>query len=220
MFCVLLTAFTALISGAVLGACSEIPSVPSERDKVTGVSVAILQNDLLDSTSYKINSNDSAQIIAFVHPDKFAEKLHYYWYHEDEFLDSGSTYSVTFMIKKLIPNRLVVIDDQENSLETAFDIVLNAPPRIGASMIPADSTVFHQDFHTPILFRWYTYDHDDAVTSTFILDGEEYDVGYLTQITESGFEEGEHTYQVIVTDSHGDQAVSPKRVFFVEPEDS
>ncbi|SHK53253.1 hypothetical protein [Fibrobacter sp. UWEL] len=215
------TFFTLCISLGVCGAltaCLDVPSEPSSSGKAKSVSVYVVQNSVTDSTLLKINTQDSAKFVAQVKPSKYEDQLTYTWYHDDDKLASGISYTDQFLLEEDVPNRVVVKDKEGNTLESNFTFILNTPPRLSATMIPADSTVFTIGEKQSIEFKWYYYDSDDndEITSYLTLDNEVYTLGSLSSIVQSGFSAGEHSFSITVVDKNGDKASSKMRVFFVE----
>lgn len=214
--CPLFTLCTSLLAGVVLSACLDIPSEPSTSGKAKTLSVYIIQKDKKDSSLVKINTQDSATFVAQVKPSTYEKDLTYTWYHDDEELSQGKTYSDLFIIDNLVPNRVVVLDKEGNQFEKTFEPILNTPPRIGATFFPADSSKFTITEFQTIEFKWYIFDIDDSnLDCTLTIDNKEYNVGSLTTISQSGFEPGWHSFSILVSDSLGEKASTPTRHFQV-----
>lgn len=195
----------ALTLGALFVACLDIPSNPDSTAVVETVKVMVYQNDIYDSTFYKINPAESASLVAKVYPASFENELEFYWYFNDELVDSGTVYSIRFQDLSNIPNILFVTDKGGNSRTVRFTTILNSAPIIDSKTIPADGDSIEATENTPVLFQWNTFDsNDDKLTHILEIDSTSYNVGPLTKISQSGFEPGEHSFRVIATDSFGD----------------
>lgn len=212
-----LTLYMSVLACGILTACLHIPSEPSASGKATSLTVYVSQNKTKDSTLLKISTQDTATFVAQVRPTKYKDKLTYSWYHDNEFLGSGATYTDLFLQNEDVPNRVVVVDKEGNFMENTFDFILNTPPRLGATTFPADSAHFYITKYQSIEFKWFVFDaNDKELTSYLTIDSEEYNVQSLTSVYQSGFNPGWHSYKITVMDRHGDKATSPKRYFKIE----
>ena len=208
-----------ILASAVLLACFDIPDTPDSTGKITSVEISISQFDENMTELLKVNSSDTATLVATVSSNAYSDKIQYYWYSE-ELLDSGRTYTITpamMTSASSIPNRLVVKDTEGNSLESTFHIIINAPPRFSQQTAPADGDTLYGNSQTPFTFSWSALDNDvnDKLEYFIEIDSVTYNVGELTQIAQSGFAEGIHTYKISVQDSYGDQDSLPARSFYV-----
>ena len=120
----------AFAAGVLFSACLHVPHAPNDVQKISKVSVFAKQFDEAIEAPIKINSTEQAELIAEVTPSKYKNKIKYYWYNDDEILDSGATYTIrtnymtsNFLANNFIPDRLVIKDDEGNSLETTFTIL-------------------------------------------------------------------------------------------------
>lgn len=214
----------AFAAGVLFSACLHVPHAPNDVQKISNVSVFAKQFDEAIEEPIKINSNEQAELIAEVTPSKYKNKIKYYWYNDDDILDSGATYTISttymtssFLSKNFIPNRLVIKDEEGNTLETTFSVNVNNPPQILAETIPADGDTLYGNSHTPFLFSWQSFDRDGSkgLENVLEIDGTQYQVGELQQVMQSGFGEGRHTFRILVTDSLGDKDSTDKQEFFV-----
>ena len=213
----------ALLS-AYLGACSDIPDLPDSSSKIQDFEVYVHQADENLFDPLKINSNDSATLVVHVTPDTYQDKVRYYWYNGEDVLDSGNSYPVSttmtaspFTVQNFIPDRVEIIDNEGNRLEKQISVIVNAPPEISKVTTPANGDTLYGNSHTPFLFAWYAWDRDDddIIYSIIEIDGKSYSLGDLDNIRQSGLDEGEHTFRIIVEDSRGDRDSIPSRTFFV-----
>ena len=220
----LLNVSLALAASALFSACLDVPHAPNDPQKISNVSVFAKQFDEAIEEPIKINSTEKAELIAEVTPSKYKNKIKYYWYNDDEILDSGATYTISttymtssFLSKNFIPDRLVIKDGEGNSLETTFTVKVNNPPQILAETIPADGDTLYGNIHTPFLFSWQSFDRDGSkgLENVLEIDGVQYQVGELQQVMQSGFSAGTHTFRILVTDSLGDKDSTDKQEFFV-----
>jgi len=218
----ILSSLAMLSAGIVLSACFEIPSKPKEDQHVNSISVYVQQDGVIDSTLLKIHPQDAADISVAVHPDKYSEELEFSWYREDKGskgtrLGDGTKYHIKKNASaNSLPNKLVATDAEGNSLVSYFDIIINSPPKIDSIIKPQPSDTLYGNEKTSFLFEWLSHDQDNEEFShTIQIDGVPYAVGDFFSIRQSGFEKGEHTFQVIVIDNYGDSDSSAVINFFV-----
>lgn len=151
----------------------------------------------------KINPADTATLVAVVEPRSIESDLKFYWYNEHDLLGSSQSYTVP-PSSSSIPNKLVVVDNEDNSKTILFTTVSNSAPILGKATIPTKGDTINATESTPILFQWTSYDsHDDKLTHVLQIDSTSYNVGSFTKVYQSGFQAGEHSFRVIVTDSYG-----------------
>ena len=213
-----------LMAGGLFSACLDIPDSPGDSPKITSVDVLVKQFGETQESPLKINSDESAELIAQVNPSDFKNDVKYFWYKGDNKLGDGMTYPISTddmasseKIKQHIPDKLVIEDREKNRLNTTFKITINVPPKLSTKTIPAAGDTLYGNSHTPFLFSWESSDRDENGNLSHILeiDGTAYNVGELQQISQSGFAEGKHTYRIIVEDSLGDKDSIPEQEFFV-----
>lgn len=207
----ILSILATLAAGITVSACFDIPSKPSERNSVKGVSIYTKQGGKVDSTLLKIHPQETAEIFVKANPDKYTEDLNYIWFKEktenvDIWLGAGETY---FLPKNVsadsIPNKLVVKDAENNSFVSYFNIVINTPPKIDSVIAPQQSDTLYGNTNTSFQFEWTSHDKDNEdLTYTILIDSIPYNVGEFKSVRQSGFSAGEHTFQVIVADNYGD----------------
>lgn len=214
----------ALMAGGLFSACLDIPDAPNDSPKITSVEVLVKQFDETKESPLKINSDESAELIADVNPNHFRNDVKYFWYKGDDKLGEGMVYTISTddmasseKIKQHIPDKLIIEDREKNRLSTTFQITINVPPKLSTKTIPADGDTLYGNTHTPILFSWQSSDRneDKRLSHTLEIDGKLYNVGELQQVLQSGFTEGRHTYRILVEDSFGDKDSIPEQEFFV-----
>ncbi|MBO7414134.1 MAG: hypothetical protein J6U20_10835 [Fibrobacter sp.] len=222
-----LSFLAALSAGIALSACFEIPSKPNEEQSVKKISVYVQQDGKIDSTLLKIHPQKSAELFVTVHPEKYSKDLEFDWYREDgnnqdTFLGSGLEFSIPKKAQaRNLPNKLIATDAEGNALVSYFDIIINSPPKIDSIIRPQPSETLLGNENTSFLFEWQSHDQDNEDFShTIVIDGKAYVVGDFFSIRQSGFNEGEHTFQVIVTDNYGDSDSSAVINFFVTEKES
>lgn len=218
----LLSTSLALVAGAVFWACMDIPDAPDDSKKIYSVEISIEQSGEIRTDPLKVNSNDTARLIATVIPSTKSKKLRYLWYNGEDILDSGTTYAIStsymassFISENFIPNHLVIFDSEGNSLETDFHVLVNAPPILSEKTFPADGDTLYGTPDSPIHFQWSFYDSNDSVDIVLEIDGISYSVGNLDNIHQSGFYPGRHSFRIIATDSFGDSDSIPLQDFYV-----
>jgi hypothetical protein len=213
-----------LMVGGLFSACLDIPEPPGDTPKITSVQVLVKQFDDTKGEPLKINSDEDAELIAEVNPDKFKNDIKYFWYKGNDILGKGMVYPINSddmasseKIKQNIPDKLVIEDSENNQLKTTFQITINVPPQISTKTKPANGDTLYGNTHTPILFSWQSSDRneDKHLSHVLEIDGIRYNVGELQQISQSGFSEGKHTYRILVEDSLGDKDSIPEQEFFV-----
>jgi hypothetical protein len=213
-----------LMVGGLFSACLDIPEPPGDTPKITSVQVLVKQFDDTKGEPLKINSDEDAELIAEVNPDKFKNDIKYFWYKGNDILGKGMVYPINSddmasseKIKQNIPDKLVIEDSENNQLKTTFQITINVPPQISTKTKPANGDTLYGNTHTPILFSWQSSDRneDKHLSHVLEIDGIRYNVGELQQISQSGFIEGKHTYRILVEDSLGDKDSIPEQEFFV-----
>lgn len=213
-----------LMVGGLFSACLDIPEPPGDTPKITSVQVLVKQFDDTKGEPLKINSDEDAELIAEVNPDKFKNNIKYFWYKGNDILGKGMVYPINSddmasseKIKQNIPDKLVIEDSENNQLKTTFQITINVPPQISTKTKPANGDTLYGNTHTPILFSWQSSDRneDKHLSHVLEIDGIRYNVGELQQISQSGFSEGKHTYRILVEDSLGDKDSIPEQEFFV-----
>ena len=213
-----------LMVGGLFSACLDIPEPPGDTPKITSVQVLVKQFDDTKGEPLKINSDEDAELIAEVNPDKFKNDIKYFWYKGNDILGKGMVYPINSddmasseKIKQNIPDKLVIEDSENNQLKTTFQITINVPPQISPKTKPANGDTLYGNTHTPILFSWQSSDRneDKHLSHVLEIDGIRYNVGELQQISQSGFSEGKHTYRILVEDSLGDKDSIPEQEFFV-----
>lgn len=206
-----------LLAGCLLWGCLDIPSDPDTSSLVTSVSIFVEQYGKKDSTYFKINSNDSAAIVAKVHPQKAQKDLQFYWINGGEILDSGSTYLIYIKEYPFVPDSLVIVDKEGNKIGQRIRLIVNAPPTLSPKTVPADGDTIVASRDTPIQFQWKSFDPDyiDHLSHTLVLDGVHYELDDITSIKQSGFGKGKHLFKVIVTDAYGDMDSTRTQSFYV-----
>lgn len=231
MFCMgkllfaLFNAGAAILMGALLVACLDIPDAPNTSSVITGASVVVEQFGKQDSTLRKINSNESSALIAKVRPSKYKDDVSYYWYNDQELIDSGRTFPISSKNAlagqtnpNRIPNKVVIHDQDGNSIEREFTVIINAPPMLSETTIPSDGDTLIGDSHTAFLFKWSSSDNDrnQLLEHVITIDHTNYAVGELNEIRQSGLAKGKHSFRVIVTDPLGDSDTTSIRTFYVK----
>lgn len=195
----------ALVLGGLLAACLDLPNDPDTSGKIESIKVHVVQYDKVDSTTLKINPKDSSTLVASVTPHHIKDELKFYWYFEDELLDSGNVFPVNIRNSAFVPNVLQAIDKEGNSKTIDFSTTLNSAPYFDDKTFPQPNETIEASAETPVLFQWASIDsYEDELTHILEIDDVQYNVGSLTRIYQSGFTPGDHKFRVIVTDPYGD----------------
>jgi hypothetical protein len=220
-----------LVCGAVLGVsltalfgCLDIPDAPNESQYIERVEVFLFQEGSPDSTLLKIRPNDSAVVKASVYPRQFKKNLTFHWLYSkgDSTIIVGDSAEYTIPPSPAtynIPNALEVFDEVGNTIHQDFKITVNMAPVLYTTTIPTDGDTLYGNVHTSIRFWWNSYDYDsfdeNKLQHTLIIDGVAYPVSSLTEVVQSGFTEGAHTFQIIVKDTFGDADTLSPRSFYM-----
>ena len=210
----------------VLMCCLDIPDEPNTESQLEYVSIIVQQEGKEDSTLLKIHPSESSIVRSTVYPRQYKSQLSFQWSRHTKdssyVLGEGPEYIIEAKAdKNKIPNELKVTDEAGNSLTKSFEIFMNMEPVLNKSTIPAPNDTLYGNKHSAILFKWYSYDNDsfdeDKLEHTLIIDGQTYPVGRLTQIRQSGFNEGAHSFQIIVFDTFGDSdTLAPVTFYMVD----
>ena len=220
-----------IICGAVFASillmasgCLDIPDEPNTAQELERLDIVVLQAGKEDSTLLKIRPSDSSVVRADVYPRQHKKQLSFTWLRHtlDTTFVLGKEQAYTIAAntsKDMLPNELKVTDEEGNSLLKKFEIAVNMEPMLSSATIPASNDTLYGNSHTSILFKWKSYDYDDfdedRLEHTIIIDGLRYPVGHLSEIWQSGFEEGQHTFQIIVFDTFGDSDTLAPTTFYV-----
>ena len=207
--------------GLFLTGCLDAPDYPSALKPVESINVLIQQKGN-SYTSLKVHPSDSATITAEVVPQKYQDDLTFEWYNSNEEKDSlfmrGSSYTF-YPDEESIPNKLKVTDGEGNSQIQEFNIIVNTPPVLSDTTIPANGDTLYGSYESAFLFSWYSIDIDlysnDTLFHTLDIDGKEFDVGTLLLVKQSGLKAGEHKFRVIVRDIYGDADTLDYKNFYV-----
>lgn len=212
--------FAALFLCVLVCACLDEPTFPDTSQKIERIGIFVSQNGLNDSTLLKIHPSEEATLRAEVYPRQFKEEVSFKWFRDTMELGNTSSFVIQpYSGIRSIPNILSIIDKEGNSIQDTFNIVSNTPPFFDDETSPSDNETICANKNTAIQFSWNSFDIDYAYGDqnhyTLIIDDKEYYVGNLTNVMQSGFSEGEHTFKVIVADSYGDRDTLKVRTFFV-----
>ncbi|OWU99478.1 hypothetical protein B7994_10860 [Fibrobacter sp. UWR2] len=204
--------------------CLDIPDKPNTESQLESIDVVVLQAGKEDSTLLKIRPNDSSEVRVVVYPRQYRKQLSFQWSRvigdSSYVLGEGSEYTIAPNTDRdKIPNELQVMDEAGNSLKKDFEIFVNMEPILSSTTIPANEDTLYGNTHTAFLFKWKSYDNDSfddgKLEHTLIIDGVYHPVGRLTEIRQSGFNEGQHSFQVIVFDTFGDSDTLAPMTFYV-----
>lgn len=210
--------------GVFLISCASIPDYPEAAQTVESVNIIIQQKGKTSSAILKVNPSDSATIKASVFPEKFIDDISFEWMHANESKDSllGHGIQYSFFPNKNsndIPNKLIASDKEGNQKTFDFTIIINTPPELAKTTIPANGDTLYGTSESAFLFEWYSGDLDlsngDSLFHILEIDDKPYDVGTLQQVKQSGFKAGEHKFRIIVRDLYGDKDSLAYKTFYV-----
>lgn len=208
---------------ALLG-CLDIPDEPETGREIEYVSLYILQDGQQDSSLLKIRPGDPATLAAQVFPRQYQKELTHHWIRrtekDDILLGTEETYALPAHVAiESLPNLLVLKDRVGNSQEFPFSIIVNTPPEISRKTEPANGDMLYGSTNTAVRFKWTSSDSDSEdigrLTHTLVIDGVQASVGTVSEIMQSGFSEGAHSFRVIVHDSYGDTDTLPEVTFYM-----
>ena len=206
-----------------LAGCLDLPDDPETGNKIERISLTISQPGTADSTLLKIHPGDSATLVANVYPQQFRDEIAIQWFYIDAQIKKNLGKGLTYGIAKnftLLPNYFVATDKEGNELAEAFEIIVNSPPTLSNETTPANGDTLWGSSTMAFLFKWESTDIDeilgmDSLQHILQIDGNSYPVGPLTQIMQSGFSAGKHSFRVIAEDSRGDSDTLDARSFYV-----
>jgi|GEM_PF-689785 hypothetical protein len=208
---------------ALLG-CLDIPDDPQTSQEIESVSLYILQEGSQDSTLLKIRPGDSAVLGAQVYPRQHKKDLSFRWVLRtsvgDSVLGSEAVYTLPAFANELsLPNLLILEDRVGNSQEIPVSVIVNTPPTLSQKTEPADGDTLYGSENTAVLFKWKSSDSDESdfkqLSHTLVIDSVRASVGSVTEIMQSGFAEGKHTFRVVVYDSYGDADSLSEKTFYM-----
>ena len=218
-FLVFATFFALFLAG-----CLDAPDYPHELQPVESINVMVKQKKDSYSTLLKVNPSDSATITAKVVPEKIQDDLTFKWFFvgesKDSLLKQGDHYSFyPNSLNESIPNKLIVSDKEGNQQVYEFTVVINTPPVLADSTVPADGDTLYGSQFSAFRFSWNSMDLDlysgDTLFHILEIDGNQYDVGTLLEVKQSGFKAGKHKFRIIVRDLYGDTDTLSYKSFYV-----
>lgn len=206
-----------------LAGCLDLPDDPETGNKIERISLTISQPGTADSSPLKIHPGDSATLVANVYPQQFRDEIAIQWFYIDAQIKKNLGKGLTYGIAKnftLLPNYFVATDKEGNELAEAFEIIVNSPPKLSETTIPANGDTLWGSQNMAFLFQWKSTDIDvalgmDSLRHSLQIDGDNYPVGPLTHVMQSGFSAGKHSFRVIVEDARGDTDTLGMRTFYV-----
>lgn len=206
-----------------LAGCLDLPDDPETGNKIERISLRISQPGIKDSSLLKIHPGDSATLFADVYPQQFRDEITFQWYYidlEGEMELIGKGLSLGISTEDYLPNFFIATDKEGNQEKGAFEIIVNSPPTLSNETTPANGDTLWGSSTMAFLFKWESTDIDeilgmDSLQHILQIDGNSYPVGPLTQIMQSGFSAGKHSFRVIAEDSRGDSDTLDARSFYV-----
>ena len=122
-------------------------------------------------------------------------------------------------LNETIPNKLIVSDKEGNQQVLEFTVVINTPPVLSDSTVPASGDTLYGSQFSAFRFSWSSMDLDlysgDTLFHILEIDGKQYDVGTLLEVKQSGFKAGKHKFRIIVRDLYGDTDTLSYKDFYV-----
>lgn len=214
----------AMFFGLFLIGCLDAPDYPEPFTPIDSIRILVKQKSDTFSTQLKVYPSDSAVVKAKVIPEKYQNDLTFEWFYSIEKKDSllGRNAEYSFFAAKagaIIPNKLIIADKEGNKDSLEFNVIINSPPVLSDSTVPANGDTLYGSHNTAFLFAWYSIDMDmlnnDTLYHILEIDGRPFDVGTLLQVKQSGFNAGEHKFRIIVQDLYGDADTLDYKKFYV-----
>jgi hypothetical protein len=212
------------VAAIALIGCLDIPDEPTESTALEQLDIYVFQEGTADSTLLKVRPTDSSIVRASTYPRHLQSTLTCRWLQVKKdsnlVMGEGFEYTIPADAKSSdIPNAVEVTDVVGNTFLKEFKIVVNQKPTLDSITEPTSGDTLYGNRNTSIRFKWRSYDSDsfdeNSLVHTLIIDSTSYSVGHLTEIMQSGFSEGAHTFQVIVADSFGDADTLPEKTFYM-----
>ena len=200
-----LALFCTLVTGpSLLAGCLEVQETPDVSESAPQISVLLFQAGHSDSTLLQATPLKKFTLRAQVSPDSLESSLHYRWTRGTAII--ANTQEAVIKDTSKIPNALTVTDDEGNSIQSSFKVLLNTPPQMDSAATPADGDTLYGNARTAFTFTWNANDADtgDTLSYTLTIDSTDYSAGSLTQVQQSGLIPGTHKFRVRVEDSFGD----------------
>ena len=213
-----------MVALATLSGCLDIPDEPAEKVYLERLDIFVLQEGTADTTLMKIRPTDSSVVKAATYPMQLKNSLTCHWLYikgdSATVMGEGYEYTIPANTKaKDIPNAVEVTDEVGNTFLKEFKIVVNLKPVLEPQTTPANGDTLYGNTNTSIKFKWNSYDSDsfdeNHLEHTLVIDNVPYAVGGLTELMQSGFSEGRHTFQVIVNDTFGDADTLAEKTFYM-----
>lgn len=214
----------AFFLSAFLAGCLDAPDYPESFTPIESISILVKQKNGSYSSQLKVHPSDSATIKATVVPEKYQNDLKFEWFFsnvkKDSLLGRGAEFS--FFATKgstIIPNKLTITDSEGNKESQIFTVIINSTPVLSDSTIPSKGDTLFGSKNSAFLFAWNSVDMDlyrgDTLFHILDIDGQEFDVGILLQVKQSGLKPGKHKFRIIVHDLYGDSDTLAYKSFFV-----
>jgi hypothetical protein len=196
--------FCALAAGIFIAGCLEVPGTPDVSESAPRISVLLFQSGHSDSTQLQATPLKEFTLRAEVSPDSVKNRLHYRWSRGTAVIADSQEMVIADTAR--IPDKLTVADDEGNSIQVSFRVLLNTPPQMDSSATPAAGDTLYGNSRTAFTFAWGASEADagDTLLYTLTIDSTDYSAGALTQVQQSGVAPGNHKFRVRVEDSFGD----------------
>jgi hypothetical protein len=208
--------------GLSLVGCLDAPNDPGALKPVESIRILVKQKESPYSAQLKVHPSDSATLYAEVSPEKYQDDLKFEWIYASEKKDSLLTRGASYTFypnDDVLPNKLTAIDGEGNRQTQEFNIIVNTPPVLSDSTVPASGDTLYGTSTSAFLFSWNSIDIDllgnDSLIHTLDIDGKEFEVGSLLQVKQSRLTEGEHKFRIIVRDIYGDADTLSYKKFYV-----
>lgn len=208
---------------ALLG-CLDVPDEPAEGIYLERLDIFVFQDGTADSTLLKIRPTDSSTVKVSTYPRQLKNSLSCRWLlvkKDSSFtIGEGFEYIIPANTKSNeIPNAIEVTDEVGNTVRKDFAISVNMPPQLEPETTPADGDTLYGNENFSVRFKWRSSDSDsfdeNRLEHTLVIDNISYSVGNLTELQQSGFSEGRHSFSIIVKDSFGDADTLPAQTFYM-----
>ncbi len=205
-----------IVSCMLLFACLETPDSPAKIGNLFRLSVC-LEKDSSCTIPLQVSPGDSFTVYAKTSPAEFENLLQFSWIKNEKVLHRGKFFATD---TSQVPDSLIAIDDEGNRLSFSLDFTLDSPPKLSQKIIPENGDTLAGNSATAFFFSYSATDADkkDSLFYTLEWDSTFFYAGNLTQIYQSGFAPGNHTFRVYVQDRYGLRDSSEIIHFFVVEE--
>lgn len=198
-----------------LFACLETPDSPEIFNRTPTVSICAVQRDSTCVQPLQVSPSDSFLLDA--HVSEFKDDLKFQWVQAPKKILSEAPRFATE--SSCVPDSLLIFDTMGNRLSFPVSFLFDSAPILDSQTVPAEGDTLRGSATEAFFFSYSASDVDeDSLFYTVVFDSLEFFAGTLTEIFQSGFTPGWHSFRIFVKDSYGLADSSDVIRFFVEDE--